>query len=420
MNQDFDSVSLPLPPTVERFGEIYTLTWADRNIQMVIDRFDTDRHQNVSAEITVTVLDAPKGENYITRGRAGLLSTFKTIIDDGVDFGGEINDRQDWKVMLKQMSSAVLDDYRMGEPLINLAEMSPVGKKPYILTPFIYEGCPTVIYGRGGVGKSLFCLYLAVLLQTGHSENRIRAKKINVIYLDYEADPDESKYRADFISRGMGIDPSLVAIHYRHCSNPLREEIDSLQRYIRQVDADCIVIDSAIPACGDALDSGMVAKFFNALRSLSNSEKQIASLLIGHTTKAQDTTGGPFGSVVWRNGPRSVWEFRADQQRNMNRIDVQLVHQKVNLDPLLAPIGFRINWGEGEITFESLDARRHAVFGAEAPLADRVEVLMEDRGGMSSDALGVALGAQIGDIEDILSLDMRFSENGANWELSAI
>jgi hypothetical protein len=104
----------------------------------------------------------------------------------------------------------------------------------------------------------------------------------------------------------------------------------------------------------------------------------------------------------------------------MNRIDVQLVHQKVNLDPLLAPIGFRINWGEGEITFESLDARRHSVFGVEAPLADRIEVLLEDRGGMSSDALQIALEAQIGDIEDILTLDMRFSENGANWELSAI
>ena len=420
MNEDFNSLSEPLPPVVGRFGEIYTLTWTDRNVRMVIDRFDKDRHQNVSAEITVTVLDAPEGKNHITRGRAGLLSTFKTIIDDAVDFGGEMNDRQDWRIMFKQMSNAVLDRYRLGEPLINLAEMSPVGKKPYILSPFIYEGCPTVIYGRGGVGKSLFCLYLAVLLQTGTSENRLRAKKINVIYLDYEADPDESKYRADFISRGMGIDPSLVAIHYRHCSDPLRDEVDSIQRYIRQVDADCIVIDSAIPACGDALDSGIVARFFNALRSLSNSEKQIASLLIGHTTKAQDNTGGPFGSVVWRNGPRSVWEFRADQQRNMNRIDVQLVHQKVNLDPLLAPIGFRINWGEGEITFESLDARRHAVFGSEAPLADRIEVHLEDNGSMSSDALRVALEAQIEDIEDILLLDTRFNENGNNWELSAI
>ena len=420
MIQDFNSLAEPLPPVVERFGEIYTLSWTDRNVQMVIDRFDKDRHQNISAEITVTVLDAPDGQNHITRGRAGLLSTFKTIIDDAVDFGGEMNDRQDWRIMFKQMSNAVLDRYRLGEPLINLAKMSPVGKKPYILSPFIYEGCPTVIYGRGGVGKSLFCLYLAVLLQTGKSENRLKAKKLNVIYLDYEADPDESKYRADFISRGMGIDPSLVAIHYRHCSDPLRDEVDSIQRYIRQVDADCIVIDSAIPACGDALDSGIVARFFNALRSLSNSEKQIASLLIGHTTKAQDNTGGPFGSVVWRNGPRSVWEFRADQQRNMNRIDVQLVHQKVNLDPLLAPIGFRINWGEGEITFESLDARRHAVFGAEAPLADRIEVLLEDNGGMSSDALRTTLEAQIEDIEDILLLDTRFNENGNNWELSAI
>jgi hypothetical protein len=308
----------------------------------------------------------------------------------------------------------------MGEPVLNLATMTPVGKKPFVMAPFIYEGCHTVIYGRGGVGKSLFCLYLAVLLQSGKSQGRLKARAMNVLYLDYEADPDESKYRSDMLAYGIGLNPAEVNIYYRHCSVPLREEIDVIQRRVIELDIECVVIDSAVPACGDAIDHGVVSKFFNALRSLSTSKRQVASLIIGHTTKAQDTTGGPFGAVHWRNGPRSVWEFRADQQKDSNRIDVQLIHQKINLDKLFAPVGFTIEWKSGEIIIDDMDARRHKTFGADAPLGDRIEVALEDNASMTMQTLGTRLNAEIDDIESVLLLDTRFVENNGKWELEAI
>jgi len=424
LTQEFTPDALPSPPTVDRIGEIYTLRWLDRFVQMTVERFDTDRHQNVSAEITVRVLNSPEGEGHITRGRAGLLSTFRTLVDDATDFGGERNSKDDWRVMFKQMANAVLERHRMGEPLINLAEMEPVGQKPYILTPFIYEGNPTVIYGRGGVGKSLFCLYLAILLQTGQDQNRLTAKKSSVIYLDYEADPEESKHRADLISHGIGVSPANVEIHYRHCDVPLASEIDVIQKYANKVNADCIVIDSAIPACGNALDPEIAGNFFRALRSLNTSGRKIASLIIGHTTKAQDNSGGPFGSVQWRNQPRTVWEFKASQQMEQDEIDVQLIHQKVNLGKILAPIGFKIRWGQGVVEFESLDARRHRVFGTDAPLADRIEIQLEDHGAMATDILlGLLSGATENDVMEALVRDSRFvmtNEDSEIWDLSAI
>ena len=420
MTQEFDSALPPQPPQVSQLGEIYTLVWNDRNIQMQCERFDTDRHQNVTAEITVEILGSREGQGHIARGRAGLLSTYRTLIADCVDFGGDITSPDDWRIMFKQLSNSILDRYRMGEPVINLAKMTPVGKKPFILAPFIYEGNPTVIYGRGGVGKSIFCLYLAVLLQAGKSQGRLKARTMNILYLDYEADPDESKYRSDMLAYGIGLNPTDVNIHYRHCSVPLREEIDVIQRRVIELDIECVVIDSAVPACGDAIDHGVVSKFFNALRSLSTSKRQVASLIIGHTTKAQDTTGGPFGAVHWRNGPRSVWEFRADQQQNLNYIDVQLVHQKVNLDPLFAPLGFTIEWKPGEIVITDMDTRRHKTFGADAPLGDRIEVALEDNATMEVKALGTLLDAEIADIESVLLTDTRFVENSGKWELGAI
>ena len=420
--EDFEFIGDPNPPSVEQFSDIFTLKWEDRNIKMTVDRFATDRRKNITAEITVDILDAPKGEGHIVRGRQNLLSTFRTLISDCIEFGPPIVTDKDWKIMFKQMSNGVIDKYRMGEPLINLADMSEEGKKPHILAPFIYEGNPTTIFGRGGVGKSLFCLYLAVLLQTGESQGRLKPKKMNVIYLDYEADPSESKYRADQIARGLGINPNIVNIYYRHCSVPLVEEADVLFRYVREVDAECVIVDSAIPACGDALDASNVASFFNALRSLSTSEKQVASLLIGHTTKANDTSGGPFGSAVWRNGPRSIWEFKSEQQSATNEIDVQLVHTKSNLDPLLKPIGFRIKWLEGSIEINPLDTLSHPTFQVDAPLADRIERVIQRNSSITVDDIAKHLNTELSKVEHELQRDTRFSFNHSRekWENVAL
>ena len=418
----FQSDLPPDRPEVSQLGEIYTLKWQDRGIQMRVERFDTDSRKNVTAEITVEILDSLSGEGHIARARQGLLSTFRIIIEDCVDFGGERNQKEDWRIMFKQMSNAVLDKYRMGEPTINLADMEEVGKKPFILEPFIYEGNPSMIFGRGGVGKSLFCLYLAVLLQTGTSHNRLSGKKMNVLYLDYEADPDESKYRANMVARGIGVDPALIDIHYRHCSVPFREEVDVIQRAVMELNIGCVVIDSAVPAVGDAISGEAVSQFFNSVRSLSNSESQVASLIIGHTTKAQEDRNGsgPYGAAHWRNGPRTVWHFKADQKRGANTIDVQLVHDKVNLDKLLSPIGFQIEWGQGAIYFHDLDARRHSTFGREQPLADRIEVALEDNGSMSEDALASLLDVSLETLQDELTVDARFTGNNGNWEQESI
>jgi hypothetical protein len=422
MTQDFEFIGEPNPPSINQFSDIFTLEWQDRNIKMTVDRFATDRRKNITAEITVDILDAPKGEGHITRARQGLLSTFRTVIGDCIEFGPSIVTEKDWKIMFKQMQNLVIDRYRMGEPLINLATMSEEGKKPHILAPFIYEGNPTTIFGRGGVGKSLFCLFLSVLLQTGHSQGRLKPKKMNVLYLDYEADPSESKYRCNQIARGLGIDPKSVEINYRHCSVPLVEEADVLFRYVREINAECVIVDSAIPACGDALDASNVANFFNALRSLSTSEKQVASLIIGHTTKTNDTSGGPFGSTVWRNGPRSIWEFKSEQQSATNEIDVQLVHTKSNLDPLLKPIGFKIKWLEGSIEIKSLDTLSHPTFSVDAPLADRIERTIQNN--LNIDVVDIAkhLEVDVEKVEHELHRDNRFELNHSRekWENVAL
>ena len=102
MTQEFDSALPPQPPQVSQLGEIYTLVWNDRNIQMQCERFDTDRHQNVTAEITVEILGSQDGQGHIARGRAGLLSTYRTLIADCEDFGGDITSPDQWRIMYKQ------------------------------------------------------------------------------------------------------------------------------------------------------------------------------------------------------------------------------------------------------------------------------------------------------------------------------
>jgi hypothetical protein len=420
MTYQYESDSQPLPPDMEVNGEVYILTWHDRNVRMTIDRFHT-RQEVTSAEIKVEFADRPENESMITRGRAGLLSTFKSLIDECVEFGGDWIEQGDWKIMFKQMSIKVLDQYRMGEPVLNLAELEDKGQKPYIVSPFVYEGSPTIIYGRGGVGKSLFCLYLAMLMQTGNSENRLNATGGNVLYLDWEADPDESKHRADLIAHGMNISPE-VNIHYRFCAEPFTSEVDVIRRLVRKLDIQLVVIDSIIPSCGgNAVDPEITSKFFRAIRSLGNSDRQVATLLIGHTTKQEDKSGSPFGSVVWRNGARTVWEFRAPQQSNSDIVDVALVHQKVNLGKVLAPVGFQILWGEGAVKFKAMDARRHPLFRSDMPLGERIHVLLEDNGTMTLERIASSLrGVEENDILDVLEGDNRFETVWGAWQLVSI
>jgi hypothetical protein len=411
----------PQSPEMEVFGGRYILKWHDRQIKMTVDRF-LARNYKVEAEVTVEFLNRPEGQRLITKGRPELLSTFRTMIADCEDFGGEVIDKKDWKIMFKQMSILVLDRYRQGEPVVNLSEMKDQGQKPYLLSPFIYEDSPTIIYGRGGVGKSLFCLYLAVLLQTGNAENRINTNgQKNVLYLDWEADPAESKHRASMIARGMRISED-INIHYRFCTVPLALDVESIQNAVADTKADLVIIDSAVPACGgNAIDPLGVTAFSNALRSLSTSERQVASLIIGHTTKVEDKSGGPFGSVVWRNFARTVWEFRSPDVPNTDEIDVVLIHQKINLSKLLAPIGFRITWGAGEVKINELDARRHPSFSAEMPLGERISVLLEDTGVMSPEQIETSLGnVSLQEITQTLSNDARFSQNGQGYEIHSL
>jgi len=420
MTYQYESDAQPQPPEMEVDGEMYTLTWHDRNIKMTIDRFHT-RSEETKAEIKVEFADRPESEAMITRGRAGLLSTFKNLIDDCVDFGGDWIEKDDWKIMFKQMSITVLDRFRMGEPVLNLATLEDKGQKPFIVSPFIFEGSPTIIYGRGGVGKSLFCLYLAMLMQTGNSENRLNASGGNVLYLDWEADPDESKHRADLIAHGMNISPD-VNIHYRFCAEPFTNEIDVIQRLVRKLDIQLVVIDSIIPSCGgNAIDPEVTSKYSRAIRSLKTSKGQVATLLIGHTTKQEDKSGSPFGSVVWRNFARTVWEFRAPTQSNSDVVDVALVHQKINLGKTLAPVGIQIYWGEGAVKFKAMDARRHPLFRSDMPLGERIHVLLEDNGTMTLERMVSTLrGVEESDILDVLEGDNRFENVGTGWQLVSI
>jgi hypothetical protein len=92
------------------------------------------------------------------------------------------------------------------------------------------------------------------------------------------------------------------------------------------------------------------------------------------------------------------------------------------LDKILAPVGFQIEWGEGQILFHEIDARRHVKFGKEQPLADRIEVALEDNGSMSEDTLASLLEVSIEKVETELSIDTRFSFNElkGNWEQETI
>jgi hypothetical protein len=166
------------------------------------------------------------------------------------------------------------------------------------LTP---EG-PTILYGRGGMGKGvLACWFARQLVEQGHV----------VMLLDYEGHEREWGSRL----RGMGVDEDrLRQIHYRAPYSPDWEAgSGALSVVAPDVREDCerlgvtyLVVDSYSVATsnGDTMGGEQAAReYFGALARIGRPSLTIAHVA-GHNERFADR---PFGSVFVHNLARETW-----------------------------------------------------------------------------------------------------------------
>ena len=412
-------------PEITKLGDDYDLTWYDADdaetadsdgnygvsIVMKVRGFVTKSDGDVKAEVEVLDYSEPNPQLChpiritLNGPMQSLLSKLKKR---------SYRDEEFWDHRLTQMSFHCLQGLREGEPVIDLSTREAPALPRQIITDIAWEGMPTVIYGSGGVGKSMLGLAFANAVHSGLPIAGLEAIRGNALILDYETSWDETWRRSSQILAGAGVGREKM-VYYRFCTSPLSQDLPALKRQIAEKDISFVVVDSVAPACGgDPEMAASTIQYFNALRALSSVDKPITSISIAHVKKNSEAEGssGPFGSVYWTNLPRAVFNVYSGQRENTNFVDIGMVHTKTNVGKLLTKKGFRITW-DGGVRIEAIDPNQSELLESRNSIGDRAYYILKT-GARTRSELAEDLGVGEKSLSSTLSYDSRFESTTIN------
>ena len=231
-----------------------------------------------------------------------------------------------WETYIEIAILHAVDCFQRQNPVRDMADLVAQDHNfAWVCKPFIASQRPTIIYGKGGSGKSYFALFLACLMQNGlQMEPFIKVHRaMNVLYLDYESDEEDMGHRARGLQEAYDVFVELP--RYRKCDQPMINECGFLSKIIKTERIETLIIDSLAPATGaDLMSSDAPMTFFRTLRSLGCN-----SLILAHPPKNikegdEDTV---YGNAFFQNLARSIWAFK---RAPMSEHIVGLFHRKSN------------------------------------------------------------------------------------------
>lgn len=309
--------------------------------------------------------------------------------------------------------------YLEKQPQAIWIEEAPAAKgEKWLLDPYILEGSPNILFGKGGGGKTFLALRIMLSLVTGLPILGITpSRTVKCLFLDYEDIAENGMDRIYKLCGGM-FKPELDSIYgkiryFKANGVPLHELIPTLKEEIAKHGIEFILVDSAALACGGEPEKAESAiRFFNALSKLN-----ITSLVIAHETKAE-THEYVFGSVFFHNSARNIWNTQAEHDEDDPRIiQMGLFHRKCNHGSLKAPRAVKIFHGEGFVDVSLGDI---AAFDKELSVPQRIIRLLRD-GGQPTHEINERLGGDKNTIKvtlQRLKKKEKIMENGLGfWSL---
>ena len=350
---DFDN------PVHEKKGIIQEFTFnrkhiesdvAEDRVKFLVRGFSVGNHpKHVWAEIVIDVAHTDGFGD--TRVYPEVFMSLFAITDEPVwkrqaqsaydDY--DLVDLASWTGMFSKVTKMAALEHRKGYPLIRVVEREPVPEgQLHKVFPFLQANKNNVIYGPGGIGKSIIANYLATLaVQNKDNHNGLKVNgSPSVLYLDYEDDEEAIGAVHEAISRSMGMDGSEFFFYKKGGPGSLVDNQEELARLCLEQSIDLVVIDSGARACPNAVDDKEVNAYFTALDQLQD----VTTLTLCHVSKGRGPEGGPFGSQFWRSNARNAWEVKAEAEPGEDFLEVGMYHTKVNGGAIEKDVGFRIEF----------------------------------------------------------------------------
>jgi hypothetical protein len=279
----------------------------------------------------------------------------------------------------------------------NLAQQAPTA---YLVQGVIPAHLPTILYGAGGVGKSILAATIAVAVQHGVKVLDRLTQQADVLYLDWETDAADIGRRMHAAAAGLGVEhPSLL---YASLAHPLESRLTQLARMVAEEKIGLVIVDSVgmamgpSPAGGDASESAI--RFFGALRRLGTGVLAIDHISGDDMRRGGKGAGKPYGSVYKWNITRNAFELREARDPDMHGVHLLLKHRKTNIGSRQSDMPLRLLWDNvrGIATFGPDTAPVAAPSGQ--PLNVEVFDLLQS---------GPATVAQIAEMLDAPEVDVR-------------
>lgn len=296
----------------------YTFWWESLNVKVVVDRLSDEGVGEIAF--------------YYVNGSTRLLKRSKENLLSGrtmTSLAKELNKNIeiDWDTILTYVCTNSIDAMREGEPLIKLESTKYGNQKPEMLLPPLFvKNAVNTVYADYGSAKSYFLITVGLILQMELTTD-LQLPPVgrhNVLWLDWENDPNIVGWQMSCLGRGFGQDFS--ELNYRHCSRPLADDIGAIRDKVAECNADVVMIDSLGMAVGDDLMLTRPAfKFFAALREIPG----ITPILIGHTAKSLDNKAKTvYGNAFYQNESRMIWEFQKTQEQESPELTLTLFNRK--------------------------------------------------------------------------------------------
>jgi hypothetical protein len=371
-------------PTVKEYGLGYRFDWEPEHIRATVSRLDDDRGE-LKCEIQIESTH-PDNPGHIKQQRFNCASG-RARSELAKILVGRHN-HLDWDAMLEQVASLTTRAHREGNPpeIIRVSQSDAVIQPAFLVRPFVVDKDISMLYARGGKGKSLVSQVIMCYGMLGIDGNLgiTVNRSVRIGLLDFESNPTSFRYRTTRLLRGMDL-PDLE-LDYLRCHMPLCEDVAKIGDWIANRNIDAIAIDSVGMAAGrsyEMADPRSATTMAQAIRQLKT-----AALLIHHTAKGNipgaPTTG--FGSVYYENEARTVWELIAEDVEEVDpdtqQMSVTMRHKKVNDMSFERDLSWQFTFTPDTISVKKVDVSDCETAMKGKPVKDRILSLLRD-GAMS-------------------------------------
>lgn len=252
-------------------------------------------------------------------------------------------DEIDWDGLLEDLCLRVLSHEENGQPAIPLSDIpSELENRAEIEagTLPLLRNHPTIWFGDGASGKSLFALWAAIdLAQQGY----------RVLYLDWELDGESHSHR---LQRFIGPAALKDRLFYRRCERSFERDVLPIREQIARLKANFLICDSIGFGAQGAPESAEAATgYFKALRECG----PLGSLHLAHVNRSEQGDQKPFGSVFWHAGARATWYLKRSKAEETNSMAVGFYNRKSNLGQLRTPFAREVIFDHRETRIELCD-----------------------------------------------------------------